>query len=59
MANLRSIGIAELLTRLDDSVLQLAIQRDSWEEPALKAFFRMTIIRDRNLPVAKLVSNLV
>jgi hypothetical protein len=32
LANLRSIGIAELFARLDDSVLQLAIQPDSWGE---------------------------
>src|SRR5437016_13872646 len=32
LANLRSVGIAELFARLDDSVLQLAIQPDSWGE---------------------------
>ena len=30
LANLRSVGIAELFARLDDSVLQLTIQPDSW-----------------------------
>jgi hypothetical protein len=29
LTNLRSVGIAELFARLDDSVLQLAIQPDS------------------------------
>ena len=32
LANLRTAGIAELFARLDDSVLQLAIQPDSWGE---------------------------
>lgn len=32
LANLRSVGIAELFARLDDSVIQLAIQPDSWGE---------------------------
>jgi len=32
LRNLRSVGIAELFARLDDSVLQLAIQPDSWGE---------------------------
>ena len=32
LVNLRSVGIAELFARLDDSVLQLAIQPDSWGE---------------------------
>jgi hypothetical protein len=32
LTNLRSVGIAELFARLDDSVLQLAIQPDSWGE---------------------------
>ena len=34
LANLRSVGIAELFARLDDSILQLAIQPDSWGERA-------------------------
>lgn len=32
LGNLPSLGIAELFARLDDSVLQLAIQPDSWGE---------------------------
>ncbi len=32
LANLRNVGIAEFFARLDDSVLQLAIQPDSWGE---------------------------
>ncbi len=32
LANLRSVGVAELFARLDDSVLQLAIQPDCWGE---------------------------
>ena len=32
LGNLRSVGIAELFAHLDDSVLQLAIQPDSWGE---------------------------
>ena len=32
LRNLQSVGIAELFARLDDSVLQLAIQPDSWGE---------------------------
>ena len=32
LANLRSVGIRELFARLDDSVLQLALQPDSWGE---------------------------
>lgn len=32
LGNLPGVGIAELLARLDDSVLQLAIQPDSWGE---------------------------
>lgn len=32
LANLRTAGIAELFARLDDAVLQLAIQSDSWGE---------------------------
>jgi hypothetical protein len=32
LGDLQSVGIAELFARLDDSVLQLAIQPDSWGE---------------------------
>jgi hypothetical protein len=32
LANLRNAGISELFARLDDAVLQLAIQPDSWGE---------------------------
>lgn len=32
LANLRSVGVSELFARLDDSVLELAIQPDSWGE---------------------------